>query len=314
MSHMNPSDAQVFVRVVRAGSFSAAAERLGVTRSAVSKAVSRLEDDLQVVLLRRTPRSLSTTDAGTRFFEYAEEADLALQRGRDAVGGSDEEISGHVAVTLPTSLGAALMPGFVQRFRSQWPRLTLNLNFDDRCADLIGGGFDLAIRIAPRLEDSSLCSKTLASTREILAASPGYLARFGTPKHVSELKDHRCLELGRPIRTEAVWRFVKGNEPIEVPLALSLTSNTDLPLILAACLDDGILRIPALLIGGELASGRLVEILRDFADSRAWGVHAVYPRKNPPAKVKTFIEFVVGEIDELERADRWAPFDRVNQV
>lgn len=309
---MNPSDVQVFVRVVRAGSFSDAAERLGITRSAVSKAVARLEADLQVVLLRRTPRSLSMTDAGARFFRFADEADQALQSGKEAVSGSDEDVAGHLAVTLPTSFGAAFMAGSLRRFRSQWPKLTLNLNFDDRPLDLISGGFDLAIRCAARLEDSNLRSKALASSREILAASPGYLARFGTPRHVNDLENHRCLDLGRPMRTEAVWRFTRGNDPIEVSVALSLTTNSELALILAACLDEGILHTPALLIGGELASGRLVEILDEFTDAREWGVHAVYPQRKPPAKVKAFIEFITAEMDALEKVDHWTPFDRID--
>lgn len=305
---MNPSDAQVFVRVVRAGSFSEAAKQLGVTRSATSKAVSRLEADLNVVLLRRTPRSLSMTDAGTRFFRFADEADEALRHGVAAVRGADSEVVGHLAVTMPTSLGAALMPRLVQRFRREWPRLTLSLDFDDCCIDLIGKGFDLAIRIAAQLEDSSLRSKPLASTREVVVASPGYLRRSGTPAHVADLKAHRCLSLGRPMQRDAVWRFLENNQVIEVSVGLSLTTNIDLPLILATCIDDGILQIPRLLVGGELDSGRLVEILSEFADPRKLGIYAVYPERNPPAKVKAFIDFVASEIHELGRTDRWAPF------
>lgn len=305
---LNAADVQLFSWVVRHGSFSEAAQRLGITRSAVSKAVTRLEDRLGVCLLRRSTRKLSLTDAGHRFFKHAAEVDAALQSAEAAVAGDDQDVSGHLAVSLSTSFGAALLPRIIRDFRGKWPNLTLSLDFNDSYTDLIGGGLDLAIRIASRLDDSSLMSKRLATTREVLVASPGYLKKFGTPGHVDDLKNHRCIDIANSTRSEKTWRFREGKETIEVPVSCVMTATSDLPLILAACLDEGVLQMPELLVAGEVASGRLVEILPDFSDAREWGVFAVYPARKPSAKVRAFIDFVVQELAHLPTVDRWAPF------
>jgi DNA-binding transcriptional LysR family regulator len=151
-------------------------------------------------------------------------------------------------------------------------------------------------------------SKRLGTTPEVLVASPQYLAKYGTPKHPIDLASHHCLSLGSPARPQTVWRFRHRGEIIEVAVECAITTNTDLPLILAACMGDGILYIPKLLVGGELEQGRLVPILTEFTDSRQNGIYAVYPKRNPPAKVKAFVAFVANELAELQIVDRWAPF------
>lgn len=139
-------------------------------------------------------------------------------------------------------------------------------------------------------------------------ALPGYLAKYGTPKHPQDIKTHRCLDLGSPVRPQTIWRFRDGEDTVEVPVYCSLTANAILPLILAACMDDGILYTQQLLVGGELAQNRLVPLLSDYTRSDAWGIYAVYPNRKPPAKVRAFIEFVKQELPNLEIVDRWAPF------
>jgi DNA-binding transcriptional LysR family regulator len=308
---MNVSDVQTFSRVASSGSFNGAARLLGVTRSAVSKSMGRLEETLGVVLLHRSPRSLSLTDAGQRFLIHALEIDAALEAAVAAVNGSDQEVAGRLSVSISTSLGAAITPALINSFRAAWPRLNLCVQFDERYADLIGSGLDVAIRIAERLDDSTLLSKRLSSTSQVLVASPSYLAKYGTPTHPKELQSHHCLALGSPAQPLTIWRFRHRTEAIEVPIECVLTTNTDLPLIIAACLGDGILYIPKLLVGGELKQGRLVTILADYTDSRQYGVYAVYPHRNPPAKGKAFIEFVTNELPSLESVDRWAPFGQL---
>ena len=305
---MNVADIQVFSRVARLGSFSEAARQLGLTRSAVSKSVSRLEEKLGVVLIQRSTRSSSLTDAGRRFQSYAAEIDATLEKAVASVSGADQEVVGNLSVSVPTSFGAGMMPSLIHDFRAKWPRLSLNLHFSDQNVDLVGGAYDVAIRLATRLEDSSLLSKRLGTTREILVASPGYLARHGTPRHVNDLKSHRCLAIGSSARSQVVWRFRGVRDQIEVPIDCAMTSNTDLALILAACMDEGILYTPELSVSGELARGRLQAILPDFCDSRRRGIHAVYPNRKPPAKVRAFIDFIEAALPALEAVDRWAPF------
>lgn len=307
---MNAADVQVFSRVAQTGNFSEAAEQLGLTRSAISKCIIRLEKRLGVVLINRSTRSSSLTDAGRRFYEHAREVDDALEKAIAAVSGGDQDVVGNLSVSMPTSLGAAMTPLIVDEFRQTWPRLTLSLHFDDRYLDLIGGSIDVAIRVARRLSDSNLLSKRLGTTRGILVASPSYLARFGTPKSLEELKNHRCLDLGRPDRSRVVWRFRTPNGTIEMPVECVINANTDLPLILAACMDQGILFTQEIVVGNELAQGRLQEILPGYTRTQSWGIYAVYPNHGPPAKVRALINFVEQQLPYLANVDRWAPFDR----
>lgn len=305
---MNVADIQIFSRLAQTASFTKAAKQLGLTRSAVSKSVSRLEARLGVVLVNRSTRSASLTDAGRRLYKHAAEIDVALEHAIESVNGRDQDVVGNLAVSVSTSLGAALLPAIIRKFRVACPRLTFSLHFDERYVDLVGAGIDVAIRLASRLDDSSLLSRKLGTTRVVLAASPGYLDTFGSPQHVSELKSHRCLDLGSAARSSVVWRFQDSGGAIEVPIKCAITANSELALILAACLDEGILNIPELLIGGELANGRLQEILPKFSDPREWGLYAVYHHRNPPAKVRAFIDFVALELAALHTVDRWAPF------
>jgi DNA-binding transcriptional LysR family regulator len=152
-------------------------------------------------------------------------------------------------------------------------------------------------------------SRKLGTTRIVLVASPGYLAKFGSPKNVNALKSHRCLDLGSAARSGVIWRFQDARGGVEVPINCAITANNELALILAACMDEGILCIPELLVGGELANGRLKEILPNLSDPREWGIYAVFHHRNPPAKVRAFIDFVAQELVTLQTVDRWAPFD-----
>ena len=308
MDRINAADVQTFSRVARSESFKIAASQLGVTRSAVSKSIGRLEKALGVTLLNRSTRSCSLTDAGRSFFKYAAKVDVALEAAVESVSGNEQEVAGHLSVSVSTSFGAALMPSLIDGFRAAWPRLKLSVHFEERCVDLIGTGVDVAIRIAPQLEDSTLLSQRLGQTRMALVASPGYLAKYGVPKHPRELKSHRCMDRGSPSRPQTIWRFRDGDERIEIPVHCSLTANADMPLILAACMDDGILYTQRLLVGGELAQGRLVPILSDYTRLDLWGIYAVYPNRRPPAKVRAFIDFVRAGLPDLKTVDRWAPF------
>lgn len=302
---MNAGDVQVFSRVAKTGNFSEAAEQLGLTRSTVSKSISRLEERLGVVLIHRSTRSSSLTDAGRRFYEHAREVDAALDKAVAAVSGDDQEVVGNLSISLPTSLGAALTPALVGQFRRKWPRLSLSLEFNDEYVDLIGGSIDVAIRIAKRLSDSNLLSRRLSETKGILVASPGYLSRYGTPKSVEELEKHRCLDIGRADRMRVVWRFDGADGPIEVPVQCTMNANSDLPLILAACMDEGILYTPAIAVSNELAQGRLTEILSESTKSQSFGIYAVYPNHGRPAKVRAFIDFIADQLPLMDATDRW---------
>jgi DNA-binding transcriptional LysR family regulator len=202
----------------------------------------------------------------------------------------------------------------MRKFRPTWPEISLNLHFDDRYVDLVGSSIDVAIRVAQKLNDSNLLSRRIGVTREVLVASPAYLREHGMPGQIQDLKSHRCLGIGSARRRQAVWRFDGPDGPLEVSVTCDTTSNTLLALILAACMDDGIICVPEILVSGELLQGLLKRVLPEQSDKRPLGVYAVCPNLKPPAKTRAFIDFVEEQLPLLEMMDRWSPLSPINQL
>ncbi len=303
---MNLSDVYVFKKVASTLSFTKAARQAGVSRSAVSKQVSRLERDLGVVLINRTTRSVYLTEAGRSFDSNTSAVDATIERAADLVRGADLSPLGTVSFTLPSGLGSALMPALTTQFQPRWPELRLNIQFDDRGRCLMADNLDLAIVISERLMDSSLISRRLASTRKVLAASPRYLREHGSPRNPSELKNHRCLGLGSAVKSGTIWKLREGDKTIDVPTTFALSANNNLALILAACLDSGIVYIPEICIAGELARNQL-QIIPGCVDPERYGIYALYPHRNAAAKVKVLVDFIENMLGTVASLDRWAP-------
>jgi DNA-binding transcriptional LysR family regulator len=304
---MNFSDVYVFNKVAATLSFTEAAREIGSSRSAISKKISRLEQALGVTLINRNTRSASLTEAGRVFHRHTSDIDTKIERAADIVRGTDLRPTGTVAFTLPSSLGAALMPALLTQFRTTWPELKLSIHFSDHLVDLITGSFDLAIRISQKLSDSNLVSRRLASTRKVLAASPGYLDKYGVPTDISELKDHRCLGIGSAVQTGTTWRLQDQDSIVEVPCTYSISANNKLAIVLAACLDNGIVYLPEVCICNELVQQRLRIILPESSDPQPYGIYAVYPHRNAAAKVKVLVNFIEQELSAMPTIDRWAP-------
>lgn len=304
---MNLNDVQRFINVAATENFTAAAKQLGTTRSAVSRSISRLERDLGVVLLNRTTRNASLTEAGRTFYEHTAKLDEMLTEAENAVSGADQLPIGMVACTLPSCLGSALLPAIDHRFDLLYPDLIVNLQFGEPHFNLIRSGLDVAIRIAQKLEDSRLMSKRIGTTRQVLVASPGYLAKNGTPRNLDDLKEHRCLVLGDATSKRVIWRFRNSGSPIEVPIDGARVTNSSLALILSACNGIGILCVPKLTVCGELAQGRLTAFLTEFDNPQPYNIYAVWPRRKLPAKVRVFIDFVEQELPSLSNVERWEP-------
>jgi DNA-binding transcriptional LysR family regulator len=306
------TDIRIFGQVAATGSFNEAAKLLGVSRSAVSKSVSRLEASLGVELVNRSPRKTSLTEAGRELYRHSRKIDDAVVDAIAAVRGADNKHEGNVSCSMPTSLGAALLPAIIREFRPAWPNITLSLHFDERYVDLVGSSFDVAIRVAAKLEDSNLLSRRLGSTREIFVASPAYIEKYGIPMHVNELPHHRCIGLGSALRRRSLWHFIGPDGPLEMTVDRVFTANNDLALIVAACLDEGILRIPELFVRNELTQGFLQEVLPQFCDPKSHGVFAVYPTRKPAAKTRVFIDFVADALVNVPSVDRWSLLASVN--
>ena len=308
---MNLSDVYVFKKVASTLSFAQAARQIGVSRSAISKQVSRLEKDLGVILINRTTRSVNLTEAGRIFDAQTARIDRTLEDAVDNVRTADSNPLGTVSFTLPSALGSALMPALTTQFQQRWPDLKLNINFDDQVRDLIGNNLDLAIRISRKLTDSTLISRRLISTRHVLAASPGYLRAHGTPERHSDLENHRCLGRGSAVKPGTTWEFLIDGDLVSIPITFSMSTNNNLAAILAACLDSGVVYVPEICILGELARNQL-QIIPGFDCPEPYGVYAIYPHRKAAAKVKVLVDYVESLLPNVATLDRWVPLvDRI---
>ena len=307
MDSIDPADLRIFGCVARVRSFRAAAEDLGIARSSVSKRIHAFEEHMGVALLNRNTRRISLTEAGQILYRHwqkiADDIDKAYLTVRDL----DARTTGTLRASVPSSLGAALMPALVQDFQVQWPQLRLSLDFREQHVDVVGKGFDVVIRFAHRLPDSRLVAQRLATTHGVLVASPDYLLRHGKPETLGDLRSHRCLAVGYRADTKLVWSFDGEEGREELRVVPHFSANNDLALILAACLSAGIAYAPGLLVASELRLKRLRTIELNGLRGQVYGVHALYPQSNPPSKVKVFVDFVREQLATLETTDRWAP-------
>ncbi len=295
------SDIAVFVQVVERGSFTAAADRLGISKAAASKYVARLEKRLGARLLHRTTRRLTLTEAGNALFDGARGALEQLTQAENAVTELAGEPRGRLRVTAPVYFGAAfLVPGFGD-FLRRYPAIELDLDLDNRIVDLVAGGYDLAIRITS-LSSSSLVARRLASAPLVTVAAPAYLARHGTPRTPADLRDHACLTYSLD-RTPNDWHFTDdAGGAISVPVAGGLRCNSDDALKQAALDGLGIVRFPALFVGAELAEGRLERLLTGY-EPPPGTLCAVFPtRRNLAPKVRVFVDFLAERLGDGGRA------------
>jgi DNA-binding transcriptional LysR family regulator len=304
------ADCAIFAKVAETLSYSEAGEALNISRSTVSKRIAALEQALGVILLNRSTRKASLTDAGQTLLDYWRTVEQAAHAGYQAVHGSDLTPSGSLRVSLPSSLAADLMPCLMKEFLREWPELRLNVHFSDSLVDVVGRGYDVVIRISEQLDDSVLTAKRLASSERVLAASAGYLATCGQPDTLLSLNAHRTLVRGRTAERRTVWHFERDDKPRDVMVHPGFVANNDLALVFAACLDLGILYIPKILIESELHQNRLLLIELEDAQGPAVGVYALYPHRIPPAKVRVFVDFVGKQLGTMGHLDRWRPLMR----
>ncbi len=282
---------ETFVRVVEAGSFSGAAERLMIAKSAVSRRITDLEERLGSRLLNRTTRRLSLTEAGQQLYERAVRLLADLEEVERSF--TDEgELRGQIRMAAPLSFGLMHLTPVVSEFLERHPQVTFDLDLNDRQVNLVEEGFDLTLRIAT-LEESSLVARRLAPIRLVACASPAYLARHGTPRHPEELAHHAGLHYANaPDGT--TWSFIGPDgrrHEVKVPLRLR-ANNGDLQVLMARQ-GLGITVAPTFLLYRHLASGELLPILPDYQlpTTAAW---AVYPsHRHLPRRVRQLIDLMV---------------------
>lgn len=304
---MDSLDAAIFVRLVDTFSFKSTAEHFGLSKSTISKRIARLEEELDVVLLNRSPRSVALTEAGRKFYEHCAEIERALEEARASVRQADGTPRGTLRFSLPSSLGAALMPMLMKDFLREYPQVQPIVHFAEPFVDVIAGGYDVVIRFAQKLPDSTLVAQKLGTTPKVLVASPGYLEAHGSPSHPRDLKRHACMGITYGSEAPFAWRFNGPEGALDVPVRYSFCANNDLTLNLAACMDGGFLYTARALVASEIARNRLQVVLPEYRRVLDYGIYAVYPQKSPPAKVGAFVDFVRDRLEALEDVDRWEP-------
>ncbi|MDE1145828.1 MAG: LysR family transcriptional regulator [Azospirillaceae bacterium] len=291
----------MMAKVAEERSFAGAARALNVSVATVSRAVSRLEERLGGRLFNRTSRSLALTDLGRTVAERAARVYAEAEEAENSARELSTTPRGTIRLAVPMSFGlrwvAPLMPAF---FR-QYPQVTVDLHLSDAQVDLVGDGFDAALRIAVMEDASSLVARRLCPMGRGIVAAPSYIARYGLPQHPDELRAHHCLGYAYRARQD-VWRFTgpDGQEATVAPTGPLRVTNVDalLPTVLEGI---GIAELPEFIAAPYLADRRLVTILPQWK-LPSGGVYFVTPSlRNRPAKVEALATFLA---DRLSR-QRW---------
>ncbi len=293
------STLQLFIAVVRQGNFAAVARDRNLDPSSVSRAIASLETELGLRLFQRTTRKLSTTEAGTTYFERIESLVEDLQQAGDIAVDIAAQPRGQLRVTASVSFGLQCIVPLLPAFQAQYPDLTVDLLLTDAVVDLLAERVDVAIRLG-MMADSTLIAQRLMPTQYCVCASPGYLQRRSPITHPDDLAQHTCLLFPLAgFRSRWLFRDSQGQQMAVDVQGQTVVSNA-VALRDCAITDMGLALLPDWLVGDDLAAGRLVNALPSYAvtattfDTAAW---VVYPsRRYIAAKVKVFVDFLKGAL------------------
>ena len=284
---------RAFTQVVESGSFAKAAERLGLSTTATSRQVAELEAHLQTRLLNRTTRKVSLTEGGRAFHERAVQLLADLEEAEQEASRAAIVPRGVIKLTTAVNFGVRHVAPAIAGFLARYPDVRFDVSLSDRVVDLVEEGLDLAIRIGTA-GPHNVVARKLGETRVVPCASPDYLAKHGTPQVPEDLARHNCFTY-EYVTPRNVWTFrdADGRErPVRV--SGSLHSNNGDLLAEAAARGAGIVFEPAFIVGPDVRAGRLVPLLQDFTPPPL-PIYAVYSsRKHLSAKVRLFIDFLVG--------------------
>lgn len=297
--------------IVDAGSFTAAAERQGTTHSAMSRQLRQLEEHLQVRLLDRNSRRLSLTEAGRDYYREAVGLLDRLDQADDRARAGQAAPSGRLRVSVPQVVASQELPYWLPGFLARYPQVALDLSADDQLVDVVGGGFDLALRIAATLPDSQLVARELASCPRILVAAPAYLAAHGLPRQAADLDKHALLAFS-PAGAAARWEL-QGPRGASASVEAGQRLHVDAtPALYAAVLAGmGISLFTALTVQEDLRAGRLIRVLPGWhAGQRRY--FALYPHARALApKVRALVDYLAAHYAGLTGVPGPAADDRL---
>ncbi len=285
---MDIQDMRIFARVAAVQNLSAVGTELGLTPGTISKRIQALEEELSARLFDRTTRSIRITEEGATFLAHVERILAEIEAARASVDDRVSNPKGTLRVAAPSGLGSRFVAPALCSFLSTYPEIEVQLDVMDRPVNLQEDGYDLALRTGS-LSDSSVIAKRLATDRQVVAASPAYLARKGNPARVDDLANHSCLVLG----DRSMWSFSKGGAESTVRVTGSLKSNNSELLCRAAVEGRGIVRVSEMEILPELKSGQLMPVLTDYEVAGNAAIWALYPSaKHMLPRMRVLLDFL----------------------
>lgn len=268
---------RTFCRAVEAGNLTAAAKALHITKSVASRRIQSLEDDLGVKLLARTTKGVAPTDEGALFYERGQRILDDVEDAAQAVKHTSENLVGTLRITAPRSFADLELGEPFMAFLGQHPGLKMDMNLTDERVDIIGGGYDMGLRIAPELSDTSLIARKLTDIPHRVIASPAYVAKHGAPQRPEDLRDHNCVFYSN-VEAAKQWRFALGKDTQAVRVSGQLTSNSGLMQLAAAKSGIAVATLPDFFLKDALASGEVVTLLPDVPRPISH-LFALYPEK-----------------------------------
>ncbi len=294
---------KVFSRVAKLGSFSAAAEDLGISKAMASKHITALEGTLDVRLLNRTTRKISLTEVGAAYRERVKHILAEIEETELSVSQLNTEPKGTLKMMAPSSFGAFHLSRAAADFMDEYPDINVELILSDREADLAEEGLDLSFSVG-ELGDSSLIARKVASARMVVCASPEYLEKHGEPKTPDDLTKHSCL-LFTPRFPWTEWVFSQNGEEHKVKVSGCLKSNVGDTLRVGAIKGLGLIQQPTYMVGQDIKLGRLKVVLEEYEPAER-PINVMYlHRRHLSAKVRVFVDFLIQRFQPIPYWDEW---------
>jgi DNA-binding transcriptional LysR family regulator len=293
----------IFAKVVELRSFAAAATELALSKATVSKAVSRLEQRLGTRLFNRTSRRLALTDAGQKLSVSAQRLLADGEAAENEALAQSIAPRGLVRLAVPMTFGVKSIAPILPKFLDAYPDIAIDLHLSDATVDLIGEGFDAALRIA-RLPDSSLVARRLCAVPRHTVAAPSYLKRYGRPTHPMHLADHKCFGYAY-LSTSSIWQYSNAaGEEVSVRPSGPLRVNNGEALLPAVIAGLGVADLPDFIVGGAIQSGEVEVILKGWSQPEG-ALHLVMPPGGPrPARVEALADFLTAHFGKSKRSRR----------
>ncbi len=292
---------ELFCLAAELGSFTAAGLAAGVPQAAVSRSIGHLEERLGSRLFVRTTRSIRLTEGGRGYYQQCRQALTQLVEAERAVSGQQQEPSGTLRISLPTTYGHYRILPLLPEFRLRYPKVQVDIHLGNRNIDFVGEGYDLAIRVRAQ-PDSTLIARPLEDARLVVVATPAYLARAGVPQGLDDLARHDCIQFELPSSGRRItWLFNEGGQEREILTDGGYVCSDDvLGGVTLAKHGAGLFQTYRFIVERELAEGSLVEVLQPFA-GRSRPFTLLYPQgRHMPLRLRAFIDFI------MEQQRQWA--------